>query len=233
MKELLNELGFDDPTIKFVLHENKNYIVGVCNDSQSYVCFLNDKRVKVILENEIKIKRKYKSDVVESLESFLLMKLNQGYEIAYFMLSVHFSMWDFIDYFIEEVDIFSIGVVKYLNYCIRTGISYELIDNYGYFSASDLITILTKPIYWDYHILIKEKVGNNAIMLMKKISDNLFKVVVINENNQELFSDYHGDIDNAFKDFNNYFFGLSNAYYRQLENEHKLLISEFKEENDE
>ena len=83
LREILLELGFIESKIKYVLKNKNKMIIGVFNEYNSYVCFISEKEAKVISENSIKLKKKYKNAADECIESFILMKLTQNYKMIY------------------------------------------------------------------------------------------------------------------------------------------------------
>lgn len=234
IREILLEMGFIEPKIKYILKNKNQMIIGVFNEYNSYVCFISEKEAKVISENSIKLKKKYKNAVDECIESFILMKLTQSYKMIYSCLNIHFNIWNFVDCNLDNMEIFLDGILEYINYCNETGINHKLINNYGYWLVDDLANIFENYKYRDCIVILNDTIGDKKITLLEKQDDSLDKrtyVVSISNNvSNEVFRNFHNDIEAAYIDFNNHRMGLKDVYEKQLVNNFYNTISLYKEE---
>lgn len=127
---------------------------------------------KMLGEQSIKYNKMYEGLFDECIESYILTTLQKGYSIAYMDLPMHSQMWSFIDAHLNEADYILKGVYRYIDYCMETGITYELIiDNFGPVS-DDLIDLFYYVSYWEYGIERNFLSGLNRFAFGYKTVDN-------------------------------------------------------------
>lgn len=134
---------------------------------------------KMLGEQSIKYNKMYEGLFDECIESYILTTLQKGYSIAYMDLPMHSQMWSFIDAHLNETDYILKGVYEYVDYCMETGITYELIvDNFGPVS-DDMIDLFYYVSYWGYGIERNFLSGLNRFAFGSKTVDNKLVYAVL------------------------------------------------------
>ncbi len=232
--------NFEWADIKFVLikpeKERYDYIIGVSSFEGEYI-FMPYHKTSIIAEDSIQYKRKYRELFDECIEGHVLLMLEKGYTVFSMDIYFHYQMWDFIDYFNNEVFEIPLGLNTYLSYCKNNGITRNLIENETFEMVDDIITDYLENVIDNYNIALSETVGTKRTVLGYKWNLNLcnheveliYRVMTIDLSTSQIISEnYHDKIDNAYKDYLSRFFNDSLIYYSSLDNKNRVLVEQLK-----
>lgn len=235
------DINFDN--IDFILTKKKDgelkYIVGIEYNNNHFV--YSSVNSNFVNYYDIKITRKYASILENNMNSFILTKLNDGYDVNYVELDRHSMLWIYISDILEESSIIEEGIEKYLLFCNERGVNVTLVSyNWGR-EIDDVYSIFIESRFNGYDIVLSDDIGEKRLILgiqyriffnptlLKPIEDIIYRVTVYHKDTQEIeFNDYHQDISQAFTDYRNHFFGLNYSYYLEKEKEDSRTIEELK-----
>ena len=107
---------FAQPSLLFLLSNDIKNIIGIydeCMDVEYVVLNLGD-TYTILERNEINFSKLQKEVFDSQMESYVLQLLDDGYNLKFMDLDFHARLWDFIDEFIYEVNLYENGLYKYL-----------------------------------------------------------------------------------------------------------------------
>lgn len=175
-ESILENTGiYEDGIINFVLckkiKEKNKLIIGFKDfDENQFIMLTNN---KVIKDDCIRIKKKYRELFHEGVETFIFEKLDNGFDPVYIDLDLNAELWMFLGDYIYEIEYILKGVYSYLNFCLETGINQELLLSNYPFIFDDLIGKFYYNRFWDYRILENFLSGMSRLALgEKKTKDN-------------------------------------------------------------
>lgn len=141
---------FDDPELDFVLgtEEDSRCIIGVKDnhDFEQRFLFKPNSNKPLKRYEDIHYKSKVRRELYdECAEGYILSCLCGDFEVVYMSFDMHVLIWSFIDGHLD-VDDFLLhkGIVKYLEFCIETGVTRRLLETYGKTLFPDLFSIYMK-----------------------------------------------------------------------------------------
>ena len=125
-----NELmdKFVQPSLLFLLSNDSDNdiknVIGIYDDrvDVEYVVLDLGDTYTILERNEINFSKLQKEVFDSQIESYVLQLLDDGYNLNFMNLDFHAHIWNFIDDFIYEVNLYEKGLYKYLNFCEKTGI---------------------------------------------------------------------------------------------------------------
>lgn len=232
-----------DGGIDFIISKNQGnkvkFIVGFAREEEHFVYSLNNK--DVVDYYDIQIKRNYARLLEPNINAFILTKLNDGYEVNYVKADVHCWLWNYIVDCLEDTAVIEKGIEKYLWFCKETGINATALTFYWGREIKDIYSVFIDSRFDGFDIILSEDIGEKRLILgiqhqvfFNKNSEAnesiIYRVTVYHGETRKIeFNDYHEDINQAFADYRNHFFGLNYSYYLQKEQDDKDLIKELKE----
>ena|GEM_PF-6879143 len=236
IRQVCMEPYFNDPLVTFVMtktiNQKEKMMIGVNEEGADLIYFPESGRI--IHEDHLNFRRKYVDFFDVCIEGYILLKLNEGFELKYMDINLHCRLWNFIDVFLDEVELINKGLYAYLSFCQMTGINLAILEYQSSSLMNDILTVFTESYYDNYNVLISETIDHQKIMLgyQKRKSENediyIYKVMVVDMNvSMMVYCDYHSEIENALADYNNHFFALSFNYYQSKERENKKKINDF------
>lgn len=143
---------FYDPELDFVLvtETDSRCIIGVIDnhDYDERFIFKPNSHKALKRYEDIHYKSKMRRELYEEcVEGYIISCLCGNYEPAYMSLDMHVLIWAFIDGHLECDDsLIRKGIIKYLDFCIETGITRRLMETHGKTLFPDLFSI-----YMDKH----------------------------------------------------------------------------------
>ena len=145
---------FVQPSLLFLLSNDNDIknIIGIydeCVDVEYVVLDLGD-TYTILESNEINFSKLQKEVFDSQMESYVLKLLDDGCNLKFMDLDFHARLWDFIDEFIYEVNLYENGLYKYLSFCEKTGICYKTLIQY----TSQIIC--TDALFHFYHVFCKK-----------------------------------------------------------------------------
>lgn len=239
IKQMIDE-KFEFADVKYILikkQEGKyDYIVGVSAFEGEYI-FMPYHEKPIIDEYRIQFKKKYRELFDECSEGYVLLMLEKGYTVFSMDIHFHYQMWDFIDYYNNEVFEVAKGLNVYLNYCKNNSITKELIENETFEMVNDIISVYLEEIIDGYYVGLADSVGDKKTVLGYRWDVNpldyeariIYKVMTIDLNTSQIISeDYHDKIDNAFNDYFNRYITDTLRYYNSLDSKNQVIVDELK-----
>lgn len=148
-KKVHESLLFTNPYIKYVLMKNERkpqFIIGIYDDIDEINCVFepNNDDDQVILE-DLEYKHPiFSEETGVCEEGYILSMISEGYEPVFIDIQTHIKLWDFIDYYINTVNVEIDIIMNYLNYCSSTGINSILLSEYSDIIINDLYAIYMK-----------------------------------------------------------------------------------------
>lgn len=158
VKKVHESLLFTNPQIKYILMKNERkpqFIIGIFDDIDEINCIYEPcpNNVPIFIEN-LEYSHPIFSEMTESCEEgYILSMIDEGYEPIYIDIQTHAHLWDYIDYFMTEMDHTKDTIIKYLEYCRASGIHPSVLIEYSDMYINDL-----------YAIYINDKNTNEGII---------------------------------------------------------------------
>ncbi|MBT9815105.1 hypothetical protein GPK27_06545 [Catenibacterium mitsuokai] len=231
-------IDYDD--IDFIISKNhghqEKWIVGFTYGGNHFV-YTSDNE-ELVNYQDIQLKRKYGKVLEPNINSFILTKLNDGYEVDYVKADIHCWLWNFIAEYLDDTAIIEKGIEKYLWFCKETGINATALTFYWGREIRDIYSVFIDSRFDGFDIILSEYIGEKRLILgiqhqvffnnnSKPSESIIYRVTVYHKETHKIeFNDFHEDIQQAFADYRNHFFGLSYSYYLQKEQDDKQLIAE-------
>lgn len=227
---------FVQPVVDFILfkeNEGKGkYIIGlreVNNYEQLYI-FKPQSSKKLKSEGDVHYKNAIEKEYFEECkEGYILFCMQGGYQLIYMTLTLHISIWEFIDCYIYHIDRIATGVKKYMVFCEEAGISKKLLEHFGDTVLEDLIEIFSneKSIY----ILLSQVIGEYCLSLSYRTKTEDFLVMIRHILSEKIeYKEYHTMKKSAVDDFLCQYYEHKIRLYEQ---EEKQLMNEINQLMDE
>ena len=236
--DIYDNIDYDD--IDFIISKNhghqEKWIVGFTYGGNHFV-YTSDNE-ELVNYQDIQLKRKYGKVLEPNINSFILTKLNDGYEVDYVKADIHCWLWNFIAEYLDDTAIIEKGIEKYLWFCKETGINATALTFYWGREIRDIYSVFIDSRFDGFDIILSEYIGEKRLILgiqhqvffnnnSKPSESIIYRVTVYHKETHKIeFNDFHEDIQQAFADYRNHFFGLSYSYYLQKEQDDKQLIAE-------
>ena len=138
---------FDDPELDFVLgtENDSRVIIGVKDnhDFEQRFIFKPNSNKSIKRYENIRYKSKIRREFYdECAEGYILSCLCGDYEAIFMSLDMHILMWSFIDGHLDvDNSLIYKGIIKYLEFCVETGITRRLLETHGKTLFPDLFSI--------------------------------------------------------------------------------------------
>ena len=231
---------FDQPVIDFILfkeNEGKGkYIIGLheVDDTEHFYIFKPHGSKILKPEEDIHYKHTIEKEYFEECkEGYILFCMQDGYQLIYMVLSLHISMWEFIDCYIYHIDRIETGVKKYLTYCEEAGISKRLLEHFGDTVLEDLTEIFRNKEL--LHVLLSQDVGAYRLSLSYRSNTKDYLVMIRHIFMEKTeYKAYHTMLKSAVNDFLRQYYEYKIRTYeqeeKQLMNEINQLMAEEEKE---
>lgn len=156
---------FTSPHIKYVFTKNDRkpqFLIGISDEIDEINCIYelcSDNRL-IYLE-DLEYADSIFSDITEDCEEgFILSVMSEGYDPVFIDIQTHVCLWDYIDYYITEIEKEKETIIKYLEFCYSTGISSYLLSEYSDILINNLYSIYFK----DPFMILIHKTHDNFLV---------------------------------------------------------------------
>jgi len=224
-----NELmdKFVHPSLLFLLSNDSDNdiknVIGIyddCVDVEYVVLALGD-TYTILERNEINFSKLQKEVFDSQIESYVLQLLDDGYNLNFMNLDFHALIWNFIDDFIYEVNLYEKGLYKYLNFCEKTGICYEtLVQHTSHIICTDVLFHFYHIEFRNYGVILDNLIGNQYLVLGSNFDENdkrYYSVMLLNDHHEIIDKKDYFKLESSIIDYNNRFYDLKIIEHRACE----------------
>lgn len=224
-----NELmdKFVHPSLLFLLSNDSDNdiknVIGIyddCVDVEYVVLALGD-TYTILERNEINFSKLQKEVFDSQIESYVLQLLDDGYNLNFMNLDFHALIWNFIDDFIYEVNLYEKGLYKYLNLCEKTGICYEtLVQHTSHIICTDVLFHFYHIEFRNYGVILDNLIGNQYLVLGSNFDENdkrYYSVMLLNDHHEIIDKKDYFKLESSIIDYNNRFYDLKIKEHRACE----------------
>lgn len=224
-----NELmdKFVQPSLLFLLSNDSDNdtkkVIGIydeCVDVEYVVLDLGD-TYTILEKNEINFSKLQKEVFDSQIESYVLQLLDDGYDLSFIDFDFHGRLWDFINEFIYEVNLYENGLYKYLSFCEKTGICYEtLIQHTSHIICTDTLFHFYHIEFRNHGVILDNLIGDQYLILGSNFDENdrrYYSVMVLNNHHEIIDKKNYYEFESSISDYRNRFYDLKIKEHKACE----------------